>query len=165
MNNKSLDLISESFFASKVIEIAKKSKTEQEDIVILKEALKQVELIKKALYQMKKIKEGEEITFFEIPDEVGISPIAAYGRAIEIIPLIEAELGISDDQQEQCIKKFLDSIIEEINAVLTNQIILEKDLLKTRSFFREVRKRSLQESNNAFMARRQAPPWLNPPIY
>jgi hypothetical protein len=155
MNNKSLDLISESFFASRIIDIAKKTKLESEDIKLLKEALKQIDEIKK----------GQKIVAFEKPDGYSISSITAYRRAINIIPHLEEELGIVDDQPEHCISNFLQEIEKEIRETIAAEVVENNSLFKTRLFFKEIRKITLQEGNNAFIDRRQDLPWLEPAIY
>lgn len=155
MNNKSLDLISESFFASKIIEIAKKTKLESEDIKLLEEALDQIG----------EIKRGQKIVSSENQEDYNISSITAYSRAIDIIPNLEKELGIDDDKPEQCIKNFVNDIENEIMNVLKTETVENNSLLKTHLFFREIRKITLQESTNTFMDRRQDLPWIEPVIY
>ena len=123
-------------------------------------------MLNEALHQIEEIKKGQKIVAFEELDDYNISSITAYRRAIDVIPRVEEELGIADDgKPEQCIKNFVVSIESEINNVLETKTIKSGSLLKTRLFFMEIRKITLQESNNTFMDRRENLPWLEQTIY
>lgn len=148
-------MIYEAFFASKVLDITTKIRIDEQDITILSEALDHISEIKK----------GKKLVSFEKTDDYSISSIAAYSRAIDIIPLLEKKLGELDDKPELCIEKFLSNIETEIKKVLDNYTVEENDLAYTKAFFREIRKKVLTESNNTFMTTRKVTPWLEKPIY
>ena len=149
MSINTIDLISDAFFASKVVDISNEKLINEESRAILQEILQKISIIR----------EGKELVSFS-KGENRLSSLTAYQRAIEIIPIVEIKLGMLDDQPEQCIEKFLSNIEEEVKKVLVNGKIVDGDLIKTVYFFKELRRNAIQESNNAFMNRNETSPWL-----
>lgn len=149
MSINTIDLISDAFFASKVVDISNEKIINEESRAILQEILQKISIIR----------EGKELVSFS-KGENRLSSLTAYQRAIEIIPIVEIKLGLLDDQPEQCIEKFLSNIEEEVKKVLVNGKVADGDLMKTVYFFKELRRSAIQESNNAFMNRNETSPWL-----
>src|SRR5437899_8899557 len=149
MSVNTIDLLSEAFFASRVIDISNEKTINEESRAILQEVLRRISDIRK----------GKELVSFS-KGENSLSSLTAYRRAIEIIPIVEIKVGTLDDKPEECIEKFISNIEEEVRKVLISGKIDEGDLIKTIYFFKEIRKKSIQESNNAFMSRNETSPWL-----
>lgn len=154
MSMNTIDLISDAFFATKVIDVVNEKNLNDENRIILREVLRRISDIKK----------GKELVSFS-KGESSLSSLTAYRTAIEIIPILEIKLGILDDQPEHCIDKFISNIEEEVNKVLDNGSIDENDLIKTVYFFKEIRRKAIQESNNFFMSRNETSSWLEATKY
>lgn len=155
MSINTIDLISEAFFAGRVIDIINEKNIDSDSKAILLEVLSRILEIKK----------GKELVSFTKTEDSSLSSLTAYRRAIEIIPILEIQMGIADNNPEQCIEKFIDGIAEEVNKVLNKNIIEDTDLVKTKSFFKAIRKHAIEESNNTFMVRKEVLPWMEATRY
>lgn len=150
MSINTIDLISDAFFASRVIDTINEKKLNPENRAIFEE-------VRKRIFEIKK---GKELVSFKKTDDNSLSSLTAYRRAIEIIPILDIPAGVLDDEPEQCIDKFIASIEEEVNKVLNKNKIENGDLVKTKSFFKAIRKQAIEESNNTFMVRKEMLPWM-----
>lgn len=146
MTLDTIDLIYDAFFAKRVVNAINEGKINSNNKKIFEEVLERISEIKKG---------QQQVSFKNITDN-NLSSLIAYRQAIEILPILDIE----DDKSDQCINKFITKIEEEVTSTLNKGTIEKGDLILTKSFFRQIRKLAIQESNRMFMTKQEKLPWL-----
>lgn len=149
MSLESVNLLRDSFFTKRVLNVIKEKGSMDES---------RREIFERILKYLDTIKNGKEQIQTGNLVEQPVKSIIAYRKAIGII----ADLPCDEEKNEKYFNKILEDIEKEVKGTLRTNIVSPESLKTTVEYFKEARKIAVMESARETMGGQEVVTWQTP---